>query len=69
MQNTTYVKVSVEDELPTEEGKYIVFTETKLGNGNVLNINLHIREKKGNKTYHWSCTNQVVTHWLKEIKN
>lgn len=63
-----YVKVSVEDELPKKEGKYIVFTKTTMGNGNVLNVSYHSREKKGVKIPNWGCTNQIVTHWLKPYK-
>lgn len=56
-----YVKISVEDELPTVEGKYIVFTKTGFGNQNVFECAMHI--KKGQ--VHWICHNQIVKYWLK----
>jgi len=65
--NETFEKVSVDDEYPSEEGKYVVFTKTNFGNGNVINITLQIREKDGKSVYSWGCTNQIVTHWLKQI--
>jgi hypothetical protein len=58
-----FSKVSVDIETPSEEGKYIVFTKTGMGNQNVLEIAFHI---KSGKT-HWGCNNQIVTHWLKKI--
>lgn len=57
-----YLKVSVKDELPKEEGKYIVFTKTPLGNGNIFACAVHF-DKKGKAN--WGCNNQIVTHWLK----
>jgi len=64
----TFVKKSIEDELPTEEGRYIVFTVTGFGNKNTFEVSYHEREKKGVKLPVWGCNNQIVTHWLKEIK-
>jgi len=60
--NIDFVKVSVDDELPKEDGKYIVFTKTPMGNGNILPCSVHF-DKKGKA--HWGCNNQIVTHWLK----
>jgi hypothetical protein len=61
--NEKFAKVSVIDEVPTENGKYIVFTKTGMGNVNVLETTVHIK----GKDVHWTCNNQKVTHWLKQI--
>ena len=55
-----FVKINVEKALPTEDGKYIVFTKTKMGNGNIFECRYHNKNGKP----HWGCTNQIVTHWL-----
>ena len=54
--------ISVTDELPEEQGKYIVKTKTMMGNQNRFDARLYISGSK--KT--WDVSNQVVTHWLKE---
>lgn len=61
-----YKKVSIADEEPKEAGKYIVITRTSMGNSNTFNCTYHPPSKEGKKGT-WGCTNQVVTHWLKEI--
>jgi len=66
MANEIFEKISVDEELPTEEGRYIVFTKTPMGNGNTFEITYHEREKKGVKIPVWGCNNQIVTHWLKQ---
>lgn len=66
MTNEIFEKISVDEELPTEEGKYIVFTKTGFGNINVIEITYHEREKKGKMIPVWGCNNQIVTHWLKQ---
>ncbi len=58
-----FIKVSVEDEIPTREGKYIVFTKTGFGNEHVFETTVHLK----GEVAHWTCNNQKVTHWLKEI--
>lgn len=58
-----YKKISVDDEIPSE-GKYIVFTRTPFGNVNVFECSLKFNSKKPS----WGCNNQIVTHWLKEVK-
>ena len=60
--NIDFVKVSVDDELPKEDGKYIVFTKTPMGNVNIFQCSVHF-DKKGRAN--WGCNNQIVTHWLK----
>jgi len=57
-----YTKTSVEDELPKENGKYIVFTNTPFNNQNIFECSFK-RTKEGKIT--WGCNNQIVTHWLK----
>ena len=68
MVEETFVKIDVEKELPTENGKYIVFTKTGAGNQNIFDTTCNLREKKGKTIATWSCTNQIVTHWLKQTK-
>ena len=63
-----YKKVSVEDEMPNEEGKFIVITRTMMKNQNIFQTSLSITEVDGKIKKKWGCTNQVVTHWLKEIE-
>lgn len=58
-----FVKKSVDTELPTEDGKYIVFTKTGMGNVNIIEILFDVKNNKP----HWGCNNQIVTHWLKKI--
>tara|TARA_R110000803_G_scaffold178414_1_gene240817 strand:+ start:319 stop:519 length:201 start_codon:yes stop_codon:yes gene_type:complete len=60
----SFNKVNAEDELPAKNGKYIVFTKTAHGNGNVFGCSF---TRNGKKTT-WGCSNQIVTHWLKQIK-
>lgn len=55
--------VDINEEHPTSEGKYIVKTLTKMGNSHVLESKMTINKKK----VHFNVTNQIVTHWLKEI--
>lgn len=57
-----FVKVSVDNELPKEEGKQIVITKTPMGNSNTFGC-LFTPNKKGGT---WGCSGQVVTHWLKK---
>jgi len=59
-----YIKVSVEKMIPTEEGKYIVFTKTQMGNINVIEVSFHSTVKNDVVIPHWGCNNQIVTHWL-----
>jgi len=68
MEGDKYIKVSIDTELPIEDGKYIVFTKTGAGNQNIFATNCHLRQKKGKTIATWGCTNQIVTHWLKKIK-
>ena len=71
---TEYLQwTDVEVDPPKEDGLYIVRTKTKYSHlmkrGNILETNLHISvDKKGNKSYSWSCNNQVVTHYLKVVR-
>ena len=58
-----FIKVSVKNELPLNDGKYIVYTRTHMGNEHILATNFNLK----NKQPHWSCNNQIVTHWLKRI--
>ena len=60
-----FEKISVDEELPEKEGKFIVFTKTSMNNSNVFSCEFH-RDGKGKP--HWSCHNQIVTHWLKPVK-
>ena len=60
----TFNKISVKDELPKEDGKYIVFTVTPFKNVNVIEISFK-RSEEGKIT--WGCNNQIVTHFLKEV--
>ena len=61
----TFDKVSVKDELPKENGKYIVITETNpMKNVNVFQCHFK-RSEEGKIT--WGCNNQIVTHFLKEV--
>ena len=60
-----YKKVSIEDEMPEEEGKYIVVTKTMMGNQNIFQTSISFTTVKGKLKKKWNCTNQVVTHWLK----
>ena len=64
LEMTIFTKKSVDKELPTESGKYIVYTITPHGNGNIFNCEFHIKE---NGKHTWSCSNQKVTHWLKSL--
>ena len=63
-----YTKISVQEELPSEDGKYIVFTESTsvFKTINCFRTTFNTRENKGVKKHNWGCTNQIVTHWLKE---
>ncbi len=47
---------------PTKPGKYIVKTETMLGE-NKFNCRFTINE---NGKTSWDCSGQIVTHWLEE---
>ena len=62
----TFNKISVKDELPKEDGKYIVFTITPFKNVNVFECSYKREVKKGKEKITWGCNNQIVTHWLKE---
>jgi hypothetical protein len=64
VQGVNFVKVSVKDELPEYDGKYVVFTETSAGSENVFACSFHMKE---NNKPHWGCSNQIVTYWLKPI--
>lgn len=65
---TIFIKISVEDELPVDSGKYIVFTESEYTSTNLKGTKsfhrLDVRYYSTTKT--WDVSNQVVTHWLKE---
>lgn len=56
--------ISVKDRLPDTEGKYIVKTKTTMGNINRFDARFYITGDK--KTF--DVSNQVVTHWLEELK-
>lgn len=43
---------------PDEPGKYVVRTTTRMGNSNTFECNWTGKN--------WSCTNQIVSYWLKE---
>lgn len=62
----TYTTVDASKELPTENGKYIVFTKTLHGS-NKFETGFTLNEdpkKKGS----FNVSGQVVTHWLKKEK-
>jgi hypothetical protein len=61
--NNLFKFVDVKDELPTKEGKYIVKTLTKYNNKHELQCSVSITNGK----VHFNVSNQIVTHWLKEI--
>lgn len=67
MEKELFEKVSVENEIPKTEGKYIVCTKTKFGHVNIFQTRLYLHEKNGKTIAHWGCTNQIVTHWLKPL--
>lgn len=54
--------IDIEKEKPVETGKYVVKTITKMGNNHKLEALCTVHDGKS----HFSVTNQVVTHWLKE---
>lgn len=62
-----YELISVEQELP-KEGKYIVKTISYYGKTfkhfQVIESVISYNEKG---MHSWSCKNQIVTHWFKEI--
>ena len=64
-------KIPIGNKMPAEEGKYIVFTETTpMKKVNVFKCPLHIgKNPKGELTYSWGCSNQIVTHWLEETES
>jgi len=57
----SYLRVSTEDECPEEDGEYIVFTRTPMGNVNIFETSFHWqkRENKEDKPK-WGCTNLEV---------
>lgn len=59
--------IEVNQELPTTEGKYVVKTISAYG---TYFHSKHIIEVKFNFNIKgqpvWGCSNQKVTHWLKE---
>lgn len=55
----TYTKVSVDSELPSEDGRYIAFTITPFKNKKTFEVSYTSKSKS------WGCSNQIVTHWLK----
>lgn len=54
--------IDIKQEQPTKEGKYIVKTKTMMGNKYKIEYKCTIKDDKA----HFSVTNQIVTHWLKE---
>jgi len=58
----SFSKVSVLDDLPTVSGDYIVFATSMMGNLRVLLCHANVGDSG---KVHWSCSNQIVTHWLR----
>ena len=54
--------IDIKLEEPSTEGKYLVKTLTSMGN--IHRIESICHKNKGKM--HFNCTNQIVTHWLKE---
>lgn len=54
--------IELSNEKPTQSGKYLVKTKTTMGNTHRLDTTCTIHDGK----VHFSVTNQIVTHWLKE---
>lgn len=54
--------IDIDNELPTQEGKYVVKTITTMGSNHKLEAKCSITNGKA----HFGVTNQKVTHWLKE---
>jgi hypothetical protein len=61
--SNTFKWVDIKEEQPTLEGKYLVKTRTKMGNIHRLDSHMSINKGK----VHFNVSNQIVTHWLKEI--
>ncbi len=63
-----YDWIEAKQEAPITEGEYIVKTISVYGKyfkkENVLKIKLTLNAKNEPS---WGCTNQIVTHWLKQI--
>lgn len=64
-----YEWINIKTEQPLTEGEYVVKTISTYGKTfkkeNVIKVRLTFNSKNEPS---WSCTNQIVTHWLKEIK-
>jgi hypothetical protein len=60
--NNKFKWVDIKEEQPTHEGKYLVKTQTMMGNSHTLESHMTINKDK----VHFNVSNQIVTHWLKE---
>lgn len=54
--------IEYDSDNPPPAGKYVVKTETQMGNVNVFKSTLSTSGKRPS----WSCSNQIVTHYLYE---
>lgn len=61
----TLLKIPVSEELPKISGKYPVFTRTSGPMKRVGVFNCVFTTKNEGQTGNWGCSNQIVTHWLK----
>ncbi len=59
--------VDIKEEQPTTEGKYLIKTLTRMGNKHTLEAKMSVNQEKGKPKAHFNVSNQIVTHWLKEI--
>lgn len=60
--------IDITIEKPKVAGKYLVRTQTTMGNVHRLEAGFTITkdEKTGKEKSHFNVSNQIVTHWLKE---
>lgn len=61
-ENLILIWVDFRIEQPLKEGKYIIKTQTKMGNTHKLEALCTLNKGKA----HFGVSNQIVTHWLKE---
>ena len=61
---TVFIKVPITEGLPSQPGKYIVFTESTYGK-HFKSYNQFSANFNGK---HFEVNNQIVTDWLKEVK-
>lgn len=54
--------IDITKEQPTQPGKYVVKTQTSMGNKHKVETHCTITKGKA----HFGVNNQIVTHWLKE---